>query len=149
MLQDLYCIPLWRTCVELGQFGLWYLHQLHNCSLLGKGVSYWWCFSHRLYSQHLIPQELPADILTVWMTDNLGRKLSGFSSLAISGISMIISGLVIGNYRKSENQNGSHSIFPYSQFRLPDGSPHLSHGWAIFRIRRLQHRFCWNSSIDD
>ena len=76
-------------------------------------------------------------MLTIWMTDNLGRKLSGFSSLAISGISMIISGLVIGNFRKSANQNRIHSIIPENQFRLPDGSPHLGHGWAIFRIRRI------------
>ena len=147
MLQDLYCIPLWRTCVELSQFGLWYLYQLHNCSLFGKGIID--DVSSKLDSQHLIPQELPADILTIWMTDNLGRKLSGFSSLAISGISMIISGLVIGNFRKSENQNHLHHIFPEYQFRLPNGSPHLSHGWAIFRIRRIQHRFCWNSSFED
>jgi len=39
--------------------------------------------------------ELPADLLTIWMTDNLGRKFSGFSSLLISGVSMIISGLLI------------------------------------------------------
>ena len=41
--------------------------------------------------------ELPANLLVIWPTDNLGRKFSGFSSLILSGTAMMASGVLIGN----------------------------------------------------
>ena len=69
-------------------------------TIAGALVSFFVVLSHE-FSKMLITfhyvQELPADFLVIPLTDNFGRKLSGFASLSISGIAMILSGMFIGN----------------------------------------------------